>query len=58
MDVLLGAASCGSRIMRQWLGTEMETERFRFGLFEFDAASLELRREGVPVRLQSQPAQV
>ena len=36
----------------------METERFRFGLFEFDAASLELRREGVLVRLQSQPAQV
>jgi DNA-binding winged helix-turn-helix (wHTH) protein/TolB-like protein len=44
--------------MRQWLGTEMETERSRFGLFEFDAASLELRREGVLVRLQSQPAQV
>jgi DNA-binding winged helix-turn-helix (wHTH) protein/TolB-like protein len=36
----------------------METERFRFGLFEFDAASLELRREGVLVRLQSQPAHV
>jgi DNA-binding winged helix-turn-helix (wHTH) protein/TolB-like protein len=31
---------------------------FRFGLFEFDAARLELRREGVLVRLQSQPAQV
>ena len=27
-------------------------------LFEFDAASLELRREGVPVHLQSQPARV
>ena len=36
----------------------METGRFRFGLFEFDAAILELRREGVLVRLQSQPAQV
>src|SRR5215469_1978629 len=36
----------------------MEAGRFRFGLFEFDAASLELRREGVLVRLQSQPAQV
>ena len=36
----------------------MEAGRFRFGPFEFDAASLELRREGVLVRLQSQPAQV
>lgn len=33
-------------------------ERYRFGVFEFDAANLELRREGVLVRLQSQPAQV
>jgi len=36
----------------------MGSERFRFGLFEFDAASLGLRREGAVVRLQSQPAQV
>jgi DNA-binding winged helix-turn-helix (wHTH) protein len=36
----------------------MDSRRFRFGLFEFDAAALELRREGVLVRLQSQPAQV
>ena len=35
----------------------MGTGRFCFGLFEFDAASLELRREGVLVRLQPQPAQ-
>ena len=40
------------------LHVNMETGRFRFGLFEFDAAGLELRREGVPVRLPSQPAQV
>lgn len=40
------------------LHMDMETGRFRFGLFEFDAAGLELRREGVPVRLPSQPAQV
>jgi DNA-binding winged helix-turn-helix (wHTH) protein/TolB-like protein len=32
--------------------------RFRFGLFELDAASGELRREGALVRLQPQPAQV
>lgn len=32
--------------------------RFRFGLYEFDAAKLELRREGVLARLQSQPAQL
>ena len=36
----------------------MGAGRFRFGLFEFDAAGLELRREGVLVRLQQQPAQV
>jgi DNA-binding winged helix-turn-helix (wHTH) protein/TolB-like protein len=32
--------------------------RSRFGLFEFDLATRELRREGVIVRLQAQPAQV
>lgn len=32
--------------------------RFRFGLFEFDPATKELRREGALVRLQSQPAQM
>jgi DNA-binding winged helix-turn-helix (wHTH) protein len=36
----------------------MSAGQFRFGQFEFDAAKLELRREGVPVHLQSQPAQV
>jgi DNA-binding winged helix-turn-helix (wHTH) protein/TolB-like protein len=37
---------------------EMTTGRYRFGLFEFDAARLELRRDGVLVRMQAQPAQV
>jgi len=36
----------------------MGSGRFRFGLFEFDTATRELRREGALVRLQSQPAQV
>lgn len=36
----------------------MDQGRFRFGLFEFDTAASELRREGVLVRLQPQPAQV
>ncbi len=36
----------------------MSSNRFRFGLFEFDPALRELRREGILVRLQSQPAQV
>lgn len=36
----------------------MNPARFRFGLFEFDASTRELRREGALVRLQSQPAQV
>jgi DNA-binding winged helix-turn-helix (wHTH) protein/TolB-like protein len=30
----------------------------RFGRFEFDTQALELKRDGVPVRLQPQPAQV
>lgn len=47
-----------SGTVRQWLVSNMGSERFRFGLFEFDAATLELRREGVLVRLQSQPAEV
>ncbi|MGH9732199.1 MAG: winged helix-turn-helix domain-containing protein [Candidatus Acidiferrales bacterium] len=36
----------------------MDSRRIRFGLFEFDVATRELRREGVVVRLQSQPGQV
>jgi len=36
----------------------MEPNCYRFGLFEFTAEDRELRREGVLVRLQSQPAQV
>ena len=33
-------------------------ERIRFGIFDFDPVSGELRRDGAPVRLQAQPAQV
>ncbi len=36
----------------------MNPGRIRFGLYEFDAATHELRREGALVRLQQQPAQV
>ena len=36
----------------------MSTTRFRFGLFEFDATTRELRRNGSLVHLQSQPAQL
>ena len=36
----------------------MDPGRFRFGLFEFDAVTQELRRDGALVRLQPQPAQV
>ncbi len=32
--------------------------RYLFGPFEFDSATLDLRRDGTSVRLQSQPAQV
>lgn len=36
----------------------VKLERYRFGVFEFDAATLELRREGRLVRLPVQPARV
>jgi DNA-binding winged helix-turn-helix (wHTH) protein/TolB-like protein len=35
----------------------MPSPRYLFGLFEFDASTLELRRDGKLIRLQSQPAQ-
>jgi DNA-binding winged helix-turn-helix (wHTH) protein/TolB-like protein len=35
-----------------------DPSRVRFGVFDFDPASGELLREGVPVRLQRQPARV
>jgi DNA-binding winged helix-turn-helix (wHTH) protein/TolB-like protein len=36
----------------------MESGRYRFGVFEFDSETLELRRKGAIVHLQSQPARV
>jgi DNA-binding winged helix-turn-helix (wHTH) protein/TolB-like protein len=36
----------------------MEIRRFQFGIFEFDVATRQLRRDGAPVSLQAQPAQV
>jgi DNA-binding winged helix-turn-helix (wHTH) protein/TolB-like protein len=36
----------------------MDAQRFRFGLFAFDASNGELRREGTLIRLQAQPARV
>jgi DNA-binding winged helix-turn-helix (wHTH) protein len=36
----------------------MAATKFHFGLFEFDTESLALSRDGRPIRLQSQPAQV
>src|ERR1700682_4858065 len=53
-----GSGSTGGIVRHQCVINNMESERFRFGLFEFDTATRELRREGVLVRLQSQPAQV
>jgi len=44
--------------MRQSMIMETGLGRFRFGLFEFDTATRELRREGILVRLQSQPGQI
>jgi DNA-binding winged helix-turn-helix (wHTH) protein len=36
----------------------MKSGIYRFGVFEFDAETLELRRQGAMVHLQSQPARV
>ena len=53
---------CGPRIIdiegNRPPSAAMSTGKFRFGLFEFDSATGELRREGALVRLQAQPAQV
>ncbi|HKY34072.1 MAG TPA: tetratricopeptide repeat protein [Candidatus Polarisedimenticolia bacterium] len=40
------------------LDREPESARIRFGPFELDAGSLELRKAGRPVRLQAQPARL
>src|SRR5580704_14344445 len=37
---------------------QMKSGCYRFGVFEFDAETLELRRQGAIVHLQSQPARV
>ena len=36
----------------------MKSGRYRFGVFEFDAETIQLRRQGAIVHLQSQPARV
>jgi len=36
----------------------MSSERFHFGVFEFDTATGQLLRNGTPIALQAQPAQV
>src|SRR5690349_15543911 len=35
-----------------------QRQRFRFGVFEFDAVSGELRKQGIKVRLQGQPVEI
>jgi DNA-binding winged helix-turn-helix (wHTH) protein/TolB-like protein len=35
-----------------------DAARFRFGAFEFDSSTGELRRDSIPMRLQAQPAKV
>jgi len=37
--------------------TEKSARVFRFGVFEVDAATGELRKRGLRIRLQEQPAQ-
>lgn len=44
--------------MQQLIPPLMETQRYRFGIFEFDSATRQLWREGVRVSMQAQPAQV
>jgi DNA-binding winged helix-turn-helix (wHTH) protein/TolB-like protein len=40
------------------MASAMESQRFRFGLFEFDTAVMQLRRDGALIHLQAQPKQV
>jgi len=40
------------------VGKTTSNKRVRFGIFEFDAITLELHRNGTPVNLQAQPAKV
>lgn len=40
------------------MGDERRTARYRFGVFELDGATGELRRQGVRIRLHAQPFQV
>uniref|UniRef100_Q01QR8 Transcriptional regulator, CadC n=1 Tax=Solibacter usitatus (strain Ellin6076) TaxID=234267 RepID=Q01QR8_SOLUE len=40
------------------MAAPQENGRIRFGAFDFDPLTRQLRREGTPVRLQPQPAQV
>ena len=47
--------------MRQWFLPAISmafSTRVRFGTFDFDPSALELRRDGMPLKLQAQPAQV
>src|SRR5436190_17853933 len=58
-----GTGECGQRRATSTcdnnaVSVPAQSGRFRFGLFEFDPASRELRREGALVRLQPQPAEV
>jgi DNA-binding winged helix-turn-helix (wHTH) protein/TolB-like protein len=53
----LTASVCGGRVI-SFTPSPIDTRRFRFGLFAFDASNGELRREGALVRLQAQPARV
>ena len=50
------ATQARSRKRRRRCYGEDVSRRVRFGLFEFDPAAASLSREGVPVRLQPQPA--
>jgi DNA-binding winged helix-turn-helix (wHTH) protein/TolB-like protein len=45
-------------LIRQHVMADPSSARVRFGQFEFDPSHGELKRDGVPVRLQPQPARV
>jgi DNA-binding winged helix-turn-helix (wHTH) protein len=44
--------------MNQIQDTEMPRRLFRFGVFEVDAATGELRKQGLRIKLQEQPSQI
>jgi len=56
-DDVLALSANGGRVIPS-TPSPIDSRRFRFGLFTFESSNGQLSREGVPLRLQAQPARV